>query len=538
VLLLERELTQPDRIVGELLQPGGYLKLRELGLEDCLEGIDSQRVRGYVMFKHGEQAHLQYPTDTHGPDVAGRSFHNGRFVQRLRQRAAAAPGVTMRQGSVKRLVVADGSEWTDGAVVAGVAYRRSGEEEDRVARGSLTVVCDGMYSTLRNGLSTPDIKLPSYFVGLLLTGCRLPVPDSAVVVLANPSPILFYPVSSTEIRCLVDVPGLKLPSVATGEMAQHLRSLAEQVPPTLREAYLEAVNAGSFRSMQNKLMAAQPLHQAGALLLGDSFNMRHPLTGGGMTVALSDTKLLCDMLAGPLDLADPVLTAQQTFAYYTRRKPWAATINTLANALYKARRLCATLDCTAQCCIAVSQVHSRACADPGAPRARARALKSPCRDARRCFATRVSRGARRCGRRASTTFAWAASMRRAPFRCCPASTRGRSSSWPISSWWRCMGCACWLTARVTPRCRHILLRCCDHAALRLCASQRTRCFTLAFQVGRLLLPVPTPRGLFMGMRLLLGASAIILPIIRAEGMRAVFFPSLVRTSPRRAAART
>jgi squalene monooxygenase len=45
----------------------------------------------------------------------------------------------------------------------------------------------------------------------------------------------------------------------------------------------------------------------------------------------------------------------------------------------------------------------------------------------------------------------------------------------------------------------------------------------------LLLPVPTPRGLFMGMRLLLGASAIILPIIRAEGVRAVFFPSLVRS---------
>ena len=32
VLVLERDLQQPDRIVGELLQPGGYLKLKELGL--------------------------------------------------------------------------------------------------------------------------------------------------------------------------------------------------------------------------------------------------------------------------------------------------------------------------------------------------------------------------------------------------------------------------------------------------------------------------------------------------------------------------
>lgn len=33
VHVIERDLSQPERIVGELLQPGGYLKLIELGLE-------------------------------------------------------------------------------------------------------------------------------------------------------------------------------------------------------------------------------------------------------------------------------------------------------------------------------------------------------------------------------------------------------------------------------------------------------------------------------------------------------------------------
>ena len=33
MLVLERDLSEPDRIVGELLQPGGYLKLLELGLK-------------------------------------------------------------------------------------------------------------------------------------------------------------------------------------------------------------------------------------------------------------------------------------------------------------------------------------------------------------------------------------------------------------------------------------------------------------------------------------------------------------------------
>ncbi|PRQ22124.1 putative squalene monooxygenase [Rosa chinensis] len=33
VHVIERDLSEPDRIVGELLQPGGYLKLIELGRE-------------------------------------------------------------------------------------------------------------------------------------------------------------------------------------------------------------------------------------------------------------------------------------------------------------------------------------------------------------------------------------------------------------------------------------------------------------------------------------------------------------------------
>lgn len=78
VLVLEKSLEQPDRIVGELLQPGGYLMLKRLGLEDCVEGIDAQRVEGYAIIKNGEDACVHYPTEGFDEDVAGRSFHHGR----------------------------------------------------------------------------------------------------------------------------------------------------------------------------------------------------------------------------------------------------------------------------------------------------------------------------------------------------------------------------------------------------------------------------------------------------------------------------
>ena len=102
-LLLERDLAQPDRIVGELLQPGGYMALKRLGMETCVDGIDSQMVQGYCLFKGDAEAKLMYPLEGLGDDVAGRSFHHGRFIQKLRHKAASCPNVTMRQGVVKRL---------------------------------------------------------------------------------------------------------------------------------------------------------------------------------------------------------------------------------------------------------------------------------------------------------------------------------------------------------------------------------------------------------------------------------------------------
>ena len=70
-----------------------------------------------------------------------------------------------------------------------------------------------------------QVDVPSCFVGLVLENCELPHANHGHVILADPSPILFYPISSTEIRCLVDVPGKKVPSVSNGEMAHYLRTV-------------------------------------------------------------------------------------------------------------------------------------------------------------------------------------------------------------------------------------------------------------------------------------------------------------------------
>ncbi|XP_020206800.1 squalene monooxygenase [Cajanus cajan] len=430
VHVIERDLSEPDRIVGELLQPGGYLKLIELGLEDCVDKIDAQQVFGYALFKDGKHTRLSYPLEKFHSDISGRSFHNGRFIQRMREKAASLTNVRLEQGTVTSLVEEKGA-------IKGVQYK-SKDGQALTAYAPLTIVCDGCFSNLRRSLCNPKVDVPSCFVGLVLENCELPCANHGHVILGDPSPILFYPISSTEVRCLVDVPGQKVPSISNGEMEKYLKTtVAPQIPPQLYDSFIAAVDKGNIRTMPNRSMPADPHPTPGALLMGDAFNMRHPLTGGGMTVALSDIVVLRNLLRPLSDLNDAPTLCKYLESFYTLRKPVASTINTLAGALYKVF-----------------------CASPDQAR---KEMRQACFDY-------LSLG-------------------------------GLFSEGPVS-----------LLSGLNPRPLSLVLH----------------FFAVAiFGVGRLLLPFPSPKRVWIGARLISGASAIILPIIKAEGIRQMFFPATV-----------
>jgi squalene monooxygenase len=128
VILLERSLRQPDRIVGELLQPGGVAALEKLGLIDCLQGIDAIPVQGYAVVYYGEEVDIKYPLNASKPSEQtrpeGMSFHHGRFVSRLREAAMRTPNVTVVESTVSGLIK---NEWT--GQVLGVECVTQGEKD-------------------------------------------------------------------------------------------------------------------------------------------------------------------------------------------------------------------------------------------------------------------------------------------------------------------------------------------------------------------------------------------------------------------------
>ena len=206
IALVERSLSEPDRIVGELLQPGGVLALKKLGIDWCLEGIDAIIEKGYCVIENGKSVRIPYP-EPH----EGRSFHHGRFIMRLREAASKANGVDVLEGTVTGLILADGSNKVVGVKVTRKAGEGTKDIKDELC-ADVTIIADGCFSNFRNIIMGPSAVKPttkSHFFGVILEDARLPIPNHGTVALVQGyGPVLTYQIGSRETRILID---LKIP---------------------------------------------------------------------------------------------------------------------------------------------------------------------------------------------------------------------------------------------------------------------------------------------------------------------------------------
>ncbi|XP_030604712.1 squalene monooxygenase [Archocentrus centrarchus] len=326
VTVVERDLREPDRIVGELLQPGGYRALRELGLEGSVEGLDAHLVHGYVIhdIESGTEVEIPYPEEE-TKVYCGRAFHHGRFIMGLRRAAMAEPNVTFIEGTVTSLQEEDGC-------VTGVQYKDKETGDIKEVHAPLTVVADGCFSKFRKSLVCRKARTCSHFVGCLMKDCPQFKANHAELVLANSSPVLIYQISSSQTRVLVDI---------RGEMPRNLpeymtEKIYPQLPEHLKEPFMVAIQNDRLRSMPASFLPPTPVNKPGVLLLGDAYNMRHPLTGGGDECCSNDVCIWRSLLRNVPDLYDDrtMLQAKKKF-HWERKSSHSFVVNVLAQALYE-----------------------------------------------------------------------------------------------------------------------------------------------------------------------------------------------------------
>jgi squalene monooxygenase len=323
VVVLEKSLAEMDRILGELLQPGGVQMLRKMGLEQTLENIDAQPVVGYGMFLDGKSFQIGYAAEK---GLTGFGFRNGKFVQSLRAYMQGLPNVTVIETSAKSLIEENG-------IVTGVKYSDSNEVEQEI-KAKITIVSDGALSAFRKDHTHSEKKITGYFLGLVLENCELPYPNHGHVIMSGTSPVLLYPITSTGTRALIDFQGDQAPRMGE-ELKQHLlNNIGPIIPESAKPSYINAVNAGKYKVFPNHRLPATPILKKGLVLLGDSLNMRHPLTGGGMTAAFSDCYNLGNCL---LEVKNWWNTQEIELAikkFYDTKTKQTGSINILADALY------------------------------------------------------------------------------------------------------------------------------------------------------------------------------------------------------------
>ena len=163
--------------------------------------------------------------------------------------------------------------------------------DERSLFAPLTVIADGCFSKFRSPVS-PAPSTRSHFVGLVLKDAPLPMPRHGTVVLGSGlGPVLLYQIGTHETRMLVDVKG-KLPSIGTGALKRHLEeTIVPGLPEKVRACVSEALDASEteggdkrLRVMPNSWLPARQQSgkgdREGCIVIGDAWNMRHPLTGG------------------------------------------------------------------------------------------------------------------------------------------------------------------------------------------------------------------------------------------------------------------
>ncbi|TLD30565.1 hypothetical protein PspLS_02763 [Pyricularia sp. CBS 133598] len=391
ILLLERWMHEPDRIVGELLQPGGVASLKKLGLGHCLDGIDAQPCYGYHVMHKGDEVAIPYPymddegcivtdmnkkqipTDDHVNGHAnghtnghanghangnghmynggyeklepmatkpeGRSFHHGRLITNLRKSCLAHKNITVVETEVTATIRGTHTPQVLG-VEARTTDKSTGKKHADCFFGQLTIIADGYASKFRKQYISRAPIVRSKFYALELIDCPLPPYGYGHVVIGEKHLALLYQIGSHETRALIDVPeNLPAASPANGGVRGYLHKVViPSLPESVRPSALKALSDGKIpRSMPNSWLPPTPQTQhEGILILGDAMNMRHPLTGGGMTVAFNDALLVAELLDPDVvpSLSDTAAVRAAMKTFHWRRKSLTSIVNVLAQALY------------------------------------------------------------------------------------------------------------------------------------------------------------------------------------------------------------
>jgi squalene monooxygenase len=322
VLLLEARSGPDPRFRGELIHPPGVSVLERLGLLGPLSQAGGFHATGFAVIPAGDPDAVVLPyAEVEGGRPTGFAMDHREMIAVLRREAGKRPGVEVQTGQRVAELLREGDR------VVGVRTADGTEH-----RAPLTVVAEGRHSKLRGAAGFREqSRLLSWTAALLVRDTTLPQPGFGHVILGAPGPILAYPIGQKEVRMCIDIPS----DLAKGREAvmELLRSrYAPLVPEPLRTSMLASIADESFEMCANHAIYTNACVQPGLALVGDAAGCSHPLAATGMTIVLTDVRILAE------ELAEKATLDEALGAYQRRRYRFARGREVLSDALFEVFR--------------------------------------------------------------------------------------------------------------------------------------------------------------------------------------------------------
>lgn len=277
VALFERGGFPREKPCGEGLMPAGVVALRRLGVADRLRHAAFSGIRYHFGSRVVEGAFPQVA----GSRMEGWGLRRRDFDQALFEAAAAAPGVIAQTGARVEAPLRERGR-VRGAVVGGKAFR-----------ARLVVAADGARSPLRRmlGLERPVRRKRFGVRAHFRLAGEMPQPAWVDVYVARGHEMYVTALPEGELLVAALAETQPLGESLNRVFARWCASEAH-LAARLKDAEQITPLAGTAPLAARARSAAIP----GIVLLGDAAGFLDPITGGGMTHALTTAELLASFM--------------------------------------------------------------------------------------------------------------------------------------------------------------------------------------------------------------------------------------------------
>jgi squalene monooxygenase len=319
VLVLEAGMDRSRQLAGELMHPSGAADLRSLGFDEALRSAGAVPVAGFAVLDSSNGVEPSTCLLPYGALGEGVAMEHSALVTALQASLRGRPNVTLWESSRLCRVPRNDA----GGVEAGVV-RPDGSEVQVSAR--LLVAADGRASRVRGllGIEEENVRL-STMSGTLVDAALLPHQGYGHLFVGGPAPVLAYAISPSRARVMVDLPTGAEPTAPVRQP-----ELLCALPPGLRRAVTEALQAARPLASANFTRLPKQVSRGSTVLVGDSAGCCHPLSASGMASCTRDALAL----QGALRAAQGNIPAALAQYALVRRGPQRTRLS-LASALYR-----------------------------------------------------------------------------------------------------------------------------------------------------------------------------------------------------------